>query len=191
MKHPAVRAAKSRIRTHLLPLFAAAVATIAIVLGAPGAQAAPDAVLTASPVGTTTPNKLAVVLGLASPWGELGVSYQRQLRPSLALETGVGLGATGLQLAVLPKLLIGSGAARLYLEAGPSLTLNDQAGAGLWAAGEVGFESTFGNWTLGFGAGAGILAAGAVREPICFDACSNLQPGVWLPEIRLVVGRNF
>ena len=191
MKRPAIRSAKSRAGAHL-PLFAAALATIAILLGAPGAHAAPDAVLTASPAGTTTPNKLAVVLGLGSPWGELGVSYQRQLRPSLALETGVGLGATGLQLAVLPKLLIGSGAARLYLEGGPSLTLSDEAGAGLWAAGEVGFESTFNSWTLGFGAGASILAAGEVRVPICFVGdCSNLQPGTWLPEIRLVVGRNF
>jgi len=189
MKRQGIRSAKSRARA-MVSLCATVVGAIAIMLVASSADAAPEVVATASPVATT-PNKLALVLGLASPWGELGVSYQRKIRPSLALETGVGLGATGLQLAALPKLLLGSGAAHLYVEAGPSLTLNDQAGAGLWAAGEVGFESTFGSWTLGFGAGASILAAGAVREPICFDVCSDVHAGAWLPEIRLVVGRNF
>ncbi len=144
-------------------MLGAAVASIAILLAGPRAHAQSEAVVAGPAETTATPNKLALVLGLASPWGEIGFSYQRMLSPALALD----------------------------VEAGPSLTLADQSLAGLWAAGEVGFESSFGHWTLGFGAGAAILVAGQVREPICFDSCPTWQPGTWLPEVRLVVGRNF
>lgn len=168
----------------------AAVVALAAALAAPAVHAEPETVAASGPV-SATPNKLAAVVGLASPWGELGISYQRRLRPSFALETGIGTGATGLQLVALPKWLFGSGGAHLYIEAGPSLTLENQVGAGLWATGEVGFESTFGNWTLGFGAGAGLLVAGEVKTPICFDECSTRGAGAWLPEIRLAIGRNF
>jgi hypothetical protein len=164
----------------------------AAALAATSAQAAPE--VTAAAAGAATPaaqNKVALVLGLASPWGELGVSYQRKVAPSLAIETGLGIGGTGAQLAVLPKLLVGSGDARLFVEAGPSVTLSDRAGAGVWATGEIGFEASFSAWTLGFGAGAGLLVAGEVAAPICFDACSTVKPGVWLPEIRLTIGRTF
>ncbi len=93
---------------------------------------------------------------------------------------------------LLPKLLIGSGGTRLYLEAGPSLTIGDRAGgAGMWATGEIGFESSFGDWAFSLGGGAGILVAGAIQSPICFDACSTRPPGIWLPEIRSTIGRRF
>jgi hypothetical protein len=169
----------------------AAAAALAVVVVAPRAHAAPEATAAANVV-PSTPNKLALVVGLASPWGELGVSYQRELTRSFVIETGVGVGPTGLQTMLLPKLLIGSGSTRLYLEGGPSLTIGDRAGGpGVWATGEIGFESSFGNWAFSMGGGAGILVAGTIQAPICFDACSTRPPGIWLPEIRLAIGRRF
>lgn len=171
----------------------AAATALALVLGAGRAHAAPAATATApaAAIPAAPNNKLALVLGLASPWGEMGLSYQRYVAPSFALETGVGIGATGGQLVVLPKLLLGSGNARFYVEGGPSVTLTDKSGAGVWASGEIGFESSFGGFVLGFGAGAGILVAGEVPFPICIDECSTMKPGTWMPEIRLTLGYAF
>jgi hypothetical protein len=181
---------KTTLGKKLMGVGMAATMAMTLVLGARPAVAAPDATATAK--GTpATPNKLALTVGLASPLGELGFSYQRLVAPSFALETGFGVGMTGVQVAALPKLLFGTGNARLFIEAGPSATFSDRTGPGLWAAAEVGFESSFGAWTLGFGGGAGILVAGEVPVPICIDSCSTLKAGTWLPEIRLTVGRNF
>jgi hypothetical protein len=167
----------------------AAAAALGTTVEAPSAHAdAADVVATRAPLGS--PNKLSLVLGLASPWGEAGIAYQRKLSDSFALEGGLGTGLTGAQVVLLPKVLFGSGTSRLYLEAGPSLTFGDTAGLGLWATSEVGFESSFGKWTLGFGAGAGVLVAGGFTG-LCFDTCSISEPGKWMPEIRLTVGRNF
>src|SRR4051812_12701567 len=112
-----------------------ALASLATLGAAARAWAAPEAAATAARA-VENPNRLALVLGLGSPWGELGVTYQRRFGQTLALETGVGVGGTGVQVAALPKLLFGSGAARFYVEAGPSLTFGDREPAGLWAAGE-------------------------------------------------------
>jgi hypothetical protein len=177
-----------------LPQVIARANILAMVLATLGAaapaRAAPEAADTAAPA-VENPNRVALVLGLGTPWGELGLTYQRRVGQKLALEAGVGLGATGVQLAALPKLSFGSGRARFYIEAGPTLTLGGQESTGVWAAGEIGFEASLGRVTLGLGAGASVLAAGKVKSPICFDACSTVGPGVISPDIRLTVGFNF
>jgi hypothetical protein len=127
------------------------------------------------------------VAGLGSPWGALGVAYQRALGESFAIETGVGYGLTGAQVALLPKLLIGSGKGRFYIQAGPSLTIG--SGTGVWAAGEIGGEFSLGRWVLTFGAGAGVLVDGSVG--VCFLGCNTLTPWMVWPETRLSFGRAF
>ena len=170
-------------------LVGAVAITAALAAGTARAEAPPAAAPRAA-AALTSKHKLAFVMGLATPWGELGASYQRSFVPSVALETGFGLGATGAQLVLLPKLLLGSGGTRAYFAAGPSLTIGN-AEPGLWAAGEFGVDASFDAWVLTFGAGAGILVAGSVQTPICFDACSRWQPGRWLPDLRFSVGRAF
>ena len=169
-------------------LFLAACATLIAALASSVARAEEPPVAVTAPAPAPEPrNKLALVAGLGSPWGELGAAYQRSLGESFAIETGVGYGLTGLQAALLPKLLIGSGKGRLYIQAGPSLTIGSNYG--VWAAGEIGGEFSLGRWALTFGAGAGVLVDGSVR--ICFFECNTMRPGHWLPETRLSFGRAF
>lgn len=151
-------------------------------------DAAPEAVASAAPVAPAA-NRVGVVVGLASPWGEAGVSYQRALHPLFAFEIGVGAGLMGFHFVALPKVSLGSEAAHLFVDAGPSVTVKDAVGT--WIAGELGFESTSGPWTRSFSAGAIILAKGSLVAPICLDQCRMLGPGFWLPEIRVNVGYNF
>jgi hypothetical protein len=168
-------------------LFLAACATVIAALASSLARAE------APPVAVTAPaprNKLALVAGLGSPWGELGAAYQRALGESFAIETGVGYGATGIQAALLPKLLVGSGKGRFYIQAGPSLTIGSHIG--VWAAGEIGGEFSLGRWVLTFGAGAGVLVGGSARQPIDFSGPgSTLRPWFVMPETRLSFGRAF
>ena len=169
-------------------LFLAACATLIAALASSVARAEEPPVAVTAPAPAPAPrNKLALVAGLGSSWGALGAAYQRSLGESFAIETGVGYGLTGVQAALLPKLLIGSGKGRLYIQAGPSLTIGSHYG--VWAAGEIGGEFSLGRWVLSFGAGAGVLVDGSVR--ICFFECNVMRPGHWLPETRLSFGRVF
>jgi len=169
-------------------LILAACATVIAALASSVARAQESPVAVTAPAPAPAPsNKLALVVGLGTPWGALGAAYQRALGESFAIETGVGYGLTGVQAALLPKLLIGSGKGRLYIQAGPSLTIGSKYG--VWAAGEIGGEFSLGRWALTFGAGAGVLVDGSVR--ICFFECNVMRPGHWLPETRLSFGRAF
>ncbi len=151
----------------------------------------------ASPVAPATAapyprNRLALVLGIGSPFGEVGLSYQRQLAPSFAIEGGVGAGLTGTQFPLLAKTMTGGGQMHVYLEVGPSLSLRESKTA-LWAVAEVGLELSLGNWIVAFGAGATVIVAGSVPD-FCFGFCdtySTLDRGFWIPEIRLTLGRRF
>jgi hypothetical protein len=176
------------MKTKILAKALAVLATLGA--AAPAWAAAPEVVAAAAPA-VENPHRLALVVGLGSPWGEVAITYQRRFGQTLALETGCGKGATGDQCAALPKLLFGSSAARFYVEAGPSLTLGDREPAGVWAAGEVGFEGSISQVTLGIGAGGSVLAAGTVEAPLCPDECATLGPGTVLPEVRLTAGFDF
>jgi hypothetical protein len=170
-------------------LIVAACATVIAALASSVARAEEPPVAVTAPAPAPAPrNKLALVAGLGSPWGALGAAYQRALGESVALETGVGYGLTGAQVALLPKLLVGSGKGRFYIQAGPSMTIRP-SGYGVWAAGEIGGEFSLGRWVLSVGGGAGVLVEGSL--PICFFDCNTLQPGHWLPETRLSFGRAF
>lgn len=173
-------------------LILAACATVIAALASSVARAQESPVAVTAPAPAPAPsNKLALVVGLGTPWGALGAAYQRALGESFAIETGVGYGLTGAQVALLPKLLVGSGKGRFYIQAGPSLTIGPSS-HGVWAAGEIGGEFSFGRWVLTFGAGAGVLVDGSVRQPIDFSGPgSTLRPWFVAPETRLSFGRAF
>jgi hypothetical protein len=171
-------------------LFLAACATLIAALASSVARAQEQPVAVTAPAHAHAPrNKLALVAGLGSPWGELGAAYQRALGESFAIETGVGYGLTGAQAALLPKLLIGSGKGRFYIQAGPSLTIG--SGTAVWAAGEIGGEFSFGRWVLTCGGGAGVLVDGSVRAPGFAGPGSTVTPWFVVPETRLSFGRAF
>jgi hypothetical protein len=166
-----------------------AVASLTAALLGTVARAQSDPAAATIAAAPERPNRLGLVLGLGSPWGAIGVAYQRRLGETLAIEGGAGLGPTGFQAAALPKLLFGR-RTRFYVQGGPSLTASPSS-TGLWADAELGFEVNPGNWTFGFGGGVGVLVAGSVQSPICFDACSTFGPGKLFPEIRFQLARNF
>ncbi len=163
-------------------LILAACATVIAALASSVARAEDPPVAVTAPVPAPAPrNKLALVAGLATPWGELGAAYQRALGESFAIETGVGYGATGIQAALLPKLLVGSGKGRFYIQAGPSLTIGPSS-HGVWAAGEVGGEFSFGRWVLTCGGGAGVLVEGRSGNPSTSPArAPPCGRGSWRP----------
>jgi hypothetical protein len=54
-------------------------------------------------------NAIALNLGLGSAVGLFGVTFDRFIGPNAVLETGAGLGFTGPQLSIMPKLAFGDG----------------------------------------------------------------------------------
>ena len=73
-------------------------------------------------------NRISVDLGVASAVGGLGVTYSYFADDSLGLEAGLGVGATGLQLSLMPKLRLGAGRHRFV--AGAGLSAGIYAGVG-------------------------------------------------------------
>ena len=66
---------------------------------------------------------VAVDLGIASAVGFAGVTLARQLGDHLRFEAGAGLGVSGLQLSVMPKLVLGQGRDHFVSGAGVSVAL--------------------------------------------------------------------
>jgi hypothetical protein len=65
----------------------------------------------ARPAPTTPPpasvHRIGIDLGVASALGEAGATYTYYPSPWLCAEAGIGTGVTGLQLSLMPKLLLG------------------------------------------------------------------------------------
>lgn len=92
---------------------------IALLASAPALAAPPVEVV--SETAPLPPPALRVDLGLGSPVGSLGVVYSRPVSPQLAVEGGLGIGASGLQLSAMGKLRLGSGRTRFTPGVGVSL----------------------------------------------------------------------
>jgi hypothetical protein len=190
---------------------------IAAVLFALAASAPPaPAVPPAPPPPPASPKPLAppaaspftqaarIDLGLASAIGFLGVTYSLSPVRAFIAELGVGAGYSGLQLSVMPKLVIGASAHRFVVGAGPSVgipgltivTNNGPFGGNQrerviapWINAEIGYDyrsrtgSTFlvaGGVTVGLGHGC----------VVTLDSCAELY-GLVLPQLRVGFGRWF
>jgi len=144
-------------------------------------------------------------LGLGSPVGALGISYSYMPIRQAEIEIGGGLGFSGYQLAVMPKLSLGT-TDRLVIGLGPSVSIDASAEAkqrqvGYWLNGELGYRHTTAS-------GLSVLAAvglsyglsGSIHA-LCGIDCATQgagEPGAGepiagrvLPEIRVAVGRAF
>jgi hypothetical protein len=67
--------------------------------------------------------QVALEVGIASPIGSIGVTYQRELASRFVIEAGVGYGVTGMQLEAMPKVVLAHGTCRYLVSAGASLAL--------------------------------------------------------------------
>jgi hypothetical protein len=99
------------------------------------------------------PNVLYAQGGLGTPLGYVGVELARRLSPSFIVSAGAGMGVTGPQIALMPRLLLGQGRSVLVLGAGVSrgkFTSNNfcfdddscahRAGMANWVNAEIGGE---------------------------------------------------
>ncbi len=91
---------------------------------------------------------LSLQTGLGSTIGYLGAAWAYALHDNLRIETGLGLGATGLQLSIMPMVAIGSGRTRFVSGAGLSAGLfvhgcQGQAGCYWFNLGALGCEHVF------------------------------------------------
>jgi len=84
-------------------------------------------------------------MGVASAVGEMGGTFTYAPRPEVQLELGAGLGLTGTQFSLMPKLTAGGVQHRFVLGIGPSLGVGSNPNPAvtcesLWLNAEVGYE---------------------------------------------------
>ncbi len=101
-------------------------------------------------VQTSARTAVGVDLGIASAVGFAGVTLARQLGGHLRLEAGAGFGLSGLQLSVMPKVVLGEGRDHFVSGAGASVAflVDSQyvSGHPIWLnVDAVGYEHHFDN----------------------------------------------
>lgn len=143
--------------------------------------------------------ELRLDVGLASPIGEIGVSAQRWLFDTLALDLGVGYGYSGAQTSLMAKLAFGSLRQTFTLGVGPSLSWRVPVHPGetnlSWVNGELGYQHPVSeDWFFAASAGVAMGVAGKWKTA-CTPFLDNCQPqdiaGHPFPSIRVGVGRSF
>ena len=97
-----------RFRVLVMTLFA---------LGASQAAAADDDVMSEL---ESKPNAFYAQGGLGTPLGYVGFELARRVSPSFLVSAGAGMGVTGPQITLMPRLLLGQGRSVLVLGAGVS-----------------------------------------------------------------------
>ena len=120
----------------------------------------------AAPLPETT-GEIRIDVGAGSAIGEVGLSAAYDIGAHAQLEGAVGYGALGLQLSLMPKLVLGNSRDRLV--SGVGLTLATPLGGGasdvssLWLTVDLaGYEHRFGGGTVAFvAAGVSIHVSGS------------------------------
>jgi hypothetical protein len=126
-------------------------------------------------------------LGLFSAIGEIGVTYTYSPIPLLQIELGSGIGFSGLQFSLMPKLSLGNERNRFLAGIGPS-----------WAIGWYGAVPPFSYWLnvdVGYeyrtsGGYSSLVAVGIFRgiagydHDLCVSVCI-------FPQIRFAWGHWF
>lgn len=84
-------------------------------------------------------------MGVASAIGEMGGTLTYSPRPEFQFELGTGIGYSGVQLSLMPKLAIGVRNHRLLIGVGPSLGVGSnpkpaQTCISYWLNADVGYE---------------------------------------------------
>jgi hypothetical protein len=155
------------------------------------------------PAAVSKKNLLQGSLGLGSPVGALGLSYAYMPVGQVEIEVGGGVGFTGYQVAVMPKLALGA-SDRLVLGLGPSLSIDASSegtknAIGYWLNGEIGYRHTtaFGLSVLA-AVGVSYGLSGTIHTACGIDCAAGVprQPGEsiagkFLPEMRIALGRAF
>ena len=113
-------------------------------------------------------------MGVGSAVGELGATFTYAPRPALQFELGAGLGLSGIQFPVMPKVTVGTRHHRLSVGAGPSVAVGsntkpEQTCVSYWLNAEAGYEYQS---TAGF---SFLIAAGFTK------GIAGTMPGIGTP----------
>jgi len=145
-------------------------------------------------------NLLQGSLGLGSPVGALGLSYAYMPVRQVEIEVGGGLGLTGYQVAVMPKLSLGE-YDRLVIGLGPSVSIDGSGegkrnAVGYWLDGEIGYRhSTASGLSVLAAVGVSYGLSGTVTTVCGIDCAARGSgesiAGRFLPEMRIALGRAF
>jgi len=185
----------------------AAVCTVILPAAAHAQVEASDALIgtVRNRTGETTPkSRLQANLGLGSPVGEIGASYTYAPLPEIQIELGTGLGYTGFQFSVMPKLALAlNKSERFVVGAGPSASLDLATGPnhtyhGYWLHTEVGYEHrTASGFSLLVAAGITYGLGGEMRGQCSADCAGDTRTwnepiaGKMFPQARIAFGRWF
>lgn len=141
-------------------------------------------------------------VGLGSAVGELGVTFAYAPISSLQFEFGLGLGETGPQIMLMPRVkLVGNQRHGLFLGTGPSISgllrnHDDDMEYALWLNAELGYEYRS-RRGVAFLLAAGVTHAFAGNQHFgpCGATCDDgnkpgsLVSGSTFPQMRVAVGR--
>ena len=142
-------------------------------------------------------------LGLFSAVGEIGVTYTYAPIPAFQIELGSGIGFSGPQFSLMPKLSLGDGRNRFLAGIGPSVGLDwygslGSGPASYWLNVDVGYEyRTPGGYSFLVAVGIFRGIAGGYHDPcVNFSNDSCLGPfeqvkGVTFPQMRFAWGHWF
>ncbi|TMQ20556.1 MAG: hypothetical protein E6J90_06655 [Deltaproteobacteria bacterium] len=145
-----------------------------------------------------------VDLGIASAIGFAGATYSLSPAPGFLGELGAGVGASGLQLSIMPKLVFGASTSRFVIGAGasvgiPGVTIVTNNGPFMSNVNEKVITPWF-NAEIGYDyrsrTGTAFLVAGGITVGLAhgcaesIDSCTELY-GLVLPQIRIGFGRWF
>ena len=145
-------------------------------------------------------NAFCFNVGAASAVGFLGLTYARDLGSVLQLELGVGAGATGAQISLMPKLILAGSSAsdRVLFGAGVSVGI---PGAKLYPAGTYVLMPWINVDLLGYEhratSGFDFLIAGGITTALrhatvrfC-DECATMDLHGTHPQLRIAFGDHF
>jgi len=118
-------------------------------------------------------------MGVGSAVGELGATFTYAPRPELQIELGTGLGLSGFQFSLMPKVSVGTRRERLVVGVGPSVAIGtsanpEQTCVSLWLNAEVGYE-------FRSASGFSFLVAAGITKGIAGTMPGRGAPGVYEP----------
>jgi len=151
----------------------------------------------------TAKSRLMGNLGVGSVVGFIGGTYTYSPTPSFQLELGSGIGWTGFQFSLMPKLSLGVDRHRFVFGVGPSLGVDRNSNptrtyVACWLNAEVGYElRSVGGFSFLIAAGIVRGLAGEVRDQCIVDCEGDTKgwsepvPKETYPQFRIAFGRWY
>jgi hypothetical protein len=148
------------------------------------------------------PNAICLDLGVASVVGELGITFARTFGDVLQIEAGVGIGDSGTQLSLMPKLVLGNRAVQFVAGVGLSVAIPtnplNSTGHPVWLNVDAAGLQLISTQGITFLAAVGITD-GIGGGSYCSNLIDGCEPGeklstvagVWGPQARIAWGYSF